>query len=159
MESWRKVWRAAAPMLTTPQLLALREGLRSDDKALIQGATTTPPPLQCVLDWPCEAGCLFAYAGWKSGLETVGEVEEFFADLCFRVDQELGEPAAVRYLLNWFDDTPRDEMRINLGLEIDRVLANRRVGELSNGAVDVDVSPIPGVDDDSDQPITHTPKE
>jgi hypothetical protein len=75
------------------------------------------------------------------------------------VDQELGEPAAVRYLLNWFDDTPRDEMRINLGLEIDRVLANRRVGELSNGAVDVDVSPIPGVDDDSDQPITHTPKE
>jgi hypothetical protein len=59
-------------------------------------------------------------------LETVAEVEEFFARSCFQADQRLGEPAGCRRFLNWYDDTPRDEMRKELLAEIDRALAARR---------------------------------
>jgi len=51
MESWRKVWReGVAPLLSTRSLETLRHGLVTDDPQLQQGATTTPPPLQCVQD-------------------------------------------------------------------------------------------------------------
>ena len=127
MESWRKVWREGlAPLLSTTGLDALRRGLQSDDARLLQGATTTPPPLQCVQDWPVEAACALGYCGWQGdGLETVAEVEEFFARMCFEIDQRLGEPAACRWFLNWFDDTPRDEMRRELLIEVQRTLAQR----------------------------------
>lgn len=127
MESWRKVWRdGLAPVLSTAGLKALRKALAKDDGRLTQGSTTTPPPLQCVLDWPCEGACVVGYAGWQGdGLETVGEVEEYFARCCFEADNRLGEPAAVRYFLNWFDDAPRDDARRLLLAEVDRSLAER----------------------------------
>ena len=126
-QSWQLVFREGfAPILPTACLEALARGLRADDPALIQGRTTEPPPLLCVQDWPCEGGCFLAFAGWKGeGLETVGEVEEFFARACFEADQRLGEPAACRWFLNWFDDTPRDEMRRELLAEVERALAER----------------------------------
>ena len=129
MESWRKVWREGlAPVLSTNGLRALRRGLVSDDPRLTQGSTTTPPPLQCVLDWPVEGACVMGYCAWQGdGLESVGEVEEYFAKVCFEADQRLGEPAAVRYFLNWFDDTPRDEVRRELLTEVNRALAERFV--------------------------------
>src|SRR6516225_2975215 len=119
MESWRRVWReGVAP---------LRQALATDDGRLLQGATTTPPPLQCVQDWPVESACALGYCGWQGdGLETVAEVEEFFARMCFEIDQRLGEPAGCRWFLNWFDDTPRDEMRRELLGEVARSLAQRR---------------------------------
>src|SRR5262245_41691430 len=128
MESWRKVWRdGVEPLLTTEGLSALAQALRSDDGRLVQGATTTPPPLMCVQDWPCEAACALGYCGWVGdGLETVGEVEEFFARMCFEIDQRLGEPAACRWFLNWYDETPRDDMRELLLAEVHRSLAQRR---------------------------------
>jgi hypothetical protein len=127
MESWRNVWRmGVATLLSTESLEALREALTSDDPRLLQGATTTPPPLQCVQDWPVEAACALGYCGWQGdGLETVAEVEEFFARMCFEIDQQMGEPAACRWFLNWFDDTPREEMRHELLLEVQRTLAER----------------------------------
>src|SRR5262245_62695694 len=127
MESWRKVWRDGfAPMLSTAGLGALRDALRADDGRLLQGSTTSPPPLMCVQDWPVEAACALGFCGWQGeGLETVGEVEEFFARACFEADQRLGEPAACRWFLNWFDDTPRDEMRRELLLEVNRTLGER----------------------------------
>jgi hypothetical protein len=129
MESWRKVWREGiAPVLSTNGLRALRRALLRDDPRLTQGSTTTPPPLQCVLDWPVEGACVMGYCAWQGdGLETVGEVEEFFAKVCFEADTRLGEPAAVRYFLNWFDDTPRDAMRRELLDEVNRTLAERFV--------------------------------
>ena len=129
MEAWRKVWRdGLAPLLSTKGLAALKRALERDDERLTQGATTTPPPMQCVLDWPVEGACVVGYSAWQGdGLETVGEVEEFFAKVCFEADQRLGEPAAVRYFLNWFDDTPRDEMRRQLLSEVERGLADRFV--------------------------------
>jgi hypothetical protein len=61
-ETWRTVWRkVVAPQFTIPQLEALARGLETDDARLIQGGTTSLPPLMCVQDWPCEAGCLIAY--------------------------------------------------------------------------------------------------
>ena len=127
MEAWRKVWREGlAPLLSTKGLQALKRALERDDERLTQGATTTPPPMQCVLDWPVEGACVVGYSAWQGdGLETVGEVEEFFAKVCFEADQRLGEPAAVRYFLNWFDDTPRPEMRRQLLTEVVRVLNDR----------------------------------
>ena len=130
MESWRKVWREGlAPQLSNPALTALRRGLLTDDARLIQGATTSPPPLQCVSDWPVEAACVLGFCGWQGdGRETVGEVEEFFALACFEADKRLGEPAACRWFLNWFDDTPRDEARGLLLAEVNRELARRAAG-------------------------------
>jgi hypothetical protein len=136
MEAWRKVWReGVAPQLTTAGLEALRLALAGDDDRLLQGATTTPPPLQCVQDWAVEAACVVGFCAWQGdGLETVAEVEEFFARVCFEADQVLGEPAACRWFLNWFDETPRDEMRRQLLPEVNRALA-QRLGK----NVDVDV--------------------
>jgi hypothetical protein len=127
MESWRKVWREGlAPQLSPAGLDALRRALVNDDPRLLQGATTSPPPLQCVQEWPVEAACGLGYCGWQGeGLETVAEVEDFFARLCFEADQRLGEPAACRWFLNWFDDTPREEMRSLLLAEVNRTLAQR----------------------------------
>lgn len=136
METWRKVWREGlAPQLSTAGLEALRDGLSNDDVRLIQGATTTPPPLPCVQDWAVEGACVLGYCGWQGdGLETVAEVEEFFARACFETDQVLGEPAACRWFLNWYDDTPRDEMRRQLLAEVSRVLAQRLCQTPADGA-------------------------
>ena len=139
MESWRKVWREGLePLLTTEALQALRAALQSDDPRLVQGATTSPPPLMCVQDWPVEAACALGYCGWVGdGLETVGEVEEFFARLCFETDSRLGEPAACRWFLNWFDETPRDVMRRELLVEVHRALANRCDDEMGTNTTTV----------------------
>ena len=127
MESWRTVWREGfAPVLTLQGLEALRDALTNDDPRLVQGSTTTPPPLMCVQDWPVEAACALGYCGWQGErLSTVGEVEEFFARCCFEADQRLGEAAACRWFLNWFDDTPRTEMRRELLAEVELALAER----------------------------------
>jgi hypothetical protein len=136
MDSWRKVWRdGLAPLISTAGLEALRAALNSDDARLLQGATTTPPPLQCVQDWPVEAACVLGYCGWQGeGLQSVAEVEDYFARLCFEVDQRLGEPAACRWFLNWFDETPRDEMRSLLLPEVTRTLAQRRAAPAAEEA-------------------------
>lgn len=132
MESWRHVFRKGiVPLVTVDQLEALRVALRDDDPRLIQGATTQPPPLVCVQDWPCEAGDAIAFMGAVSlggfhsspDAATVGEVEEFFARMCFECDQIRGEPAGCRYFLNWFDGTPRDEMRRELLREVTIAIA------------------------------------
>jgi len=132
MESWRKVWREGlVPLLSTQSLEVLRQALLTNDARLLQGATTTPPPLQCVQDWPVEGACALGYCGWQGeGLETVAEVEEFFARMCFEIDQRLGEPAGCRWFLNWFDETPRDEMRRELLTEVHLILAARRTGAI-----------------------------
>lgn len=131
LPSWKKVWREGfAPCLSTQGLEALRKGLERDDPRIIQGATTTPPPLQCVQDWPVEAACALGYCGWQGEeLETVGQVEEFFARVCFEADQRLGEPAACRWFLNWFDDSPRGDMQRGLIAEIEYVLDARQQQE------------------------------
>lgn len=127
MESWRKVWReGVAPLLSTTALQALERAVRSDDKRLIQGATTCPPPLQSVQDWPVEAACALGFCGWQGeGLESIAEVEEFFARMCFNIDQRLGEPATCRWWLNHWDETPRHELFREMLPEITLALKDR----------------------------------
>jgi hypothetical protein len=138
MENWRKVWRdGAAPLLSDAGLEALRAALLNDDPRLVQGTTTMPPPLQCVQDWGVECACLLALPGWLGdGLETVAEVEEFFARMCFEIDNLIGEPAACHWLLNWFDDTPRDEMRRELLAEVRREIDRRDHNERNPGPLE-----------------------
>jgi hypothetical protein len=127
VETWRKVWReGVSPQLSRDGLQALQKALQADDERLLQGATTSPPPLQCVRDWAVEGACVIGYCGWQGDeLGTVAEVEEFFAKVCFEVDKALGEPAACRWFLNWFDDTPRQEVRGQLLSEVNRTLSER----------------------------------
>jgi hypothetical protein len=69
------------------------------------------------------------HAGWKGdGLQTVADVEEYFARVCFEADKALGEPTACRYFLNWFDETPRGQMRAQLLSEVERALTERGIG-------------------------------
>src|SRR5262245_15372178 len=124
METWRKVWReGVAPQLSRASLLTLEKALLCDDERLLQGATTLPPPLQNFRDCAVEGACAIAYCGWQAeGRTTIGDVEEFFAQMCFEVDKALGEPSACRWFINWFDETPRDEMRALLLQEIERLV-------------------------------------
>jgi hypothetical protein len=127
MQAWQRSFREGiAPLMSTPALLALKKALAVDDSALIQGATTAPPPLPSVKDWPVEAACAVAYAGRQGeGLETVDQVEDYFAHVCFGADKALGEPAGCRWFLHWFDETPRPQMRLALLAEINLELASR----------------------------------
>ncbi len=127
IEAWRRVWRAGAPLLPTAGLEALAVALETDDCRLLQGATTTPPPLQVVQDWDVEAACLVGFCGWQDGTgkNTVHDVEEVFAKWCYAVDQEINEPAGCRWFLNWADETPRDQMRFALLPEVRRELERR----------------------------------
>jgi hypothetical protein len=128
--SWKIVWREGiVPLVGRDELVALRDALRSDDPKLVQGCTVSPPPLQSVQDWHCEAACGSGFMGWRGGeLDTVAEVEEFFARMCFNIDQRLGEPAACRWFLNWFDETPRDEMIRLLLPEVETALEGKPHG-------------------------------
>jgi hypothetical protein len=130
MESWQIAFRnGLAPLLSDAALEALAEALRTDDSKLIQGATTQPPPLSYVQDWPVEAACAVGYCAVVEcggfGEALVGQVEEYFARLCYDMDQQLGEPGGCRHLLNFIDSAPRDEMRRELLAEVGAELGRR----------------------------------
>lgn len=128
MEAWKSIWRKAIYELSDDVgLIALRTILASDSSQIIQGATTQPPPLQAVADWPVEASDALTFLFWK-GEEgvTVGQAEEAFAIACFKIDQIMGEPAACRHFLNWYDETPRQEMIEKLLTEIDLAICRKK---------------------------------
>lgn len=124
---WQKAWRHASQFISTEGLIALLKACENDDPKLRQGMTTSPPPLFCVQDWPVEGACPLAFCAWQGDeLGTVGEVEEWFARTCHETDISMGEPADVRWFLNWVDETPRAEMLRELTAEIKLALAGRR---------------------------------
>jgi len=129
MESWRTVLRQGFfPNMPTNGLIAAQKALASDDPRLIQGSTTTPPPLMCVQDWPVEAADFIGFVYWQSGTleaNTVGVVEEAFARACFDADQVLGEPAACRWFLNHWDQEPRHRLFSEMLDEVNMALASR----------------------------------
>lgn len=125
--NWINVWRnGLAPQLSTGALAALRQAMARDDSRLIQHATCSPPPSDVFAGDAVEGACALGFCGWQGeGLDTVGAIEDFYIRTCQAADEALGEPAACRYFLNWFDETPRSEMRWHLLHEIDRVLNGR----------------------------------
>jgi hypothetical protein len=151
LTTWQKVLREGVfPLISTKGLEALKKGLETDDARLVQDCTTTPPPLAATLGWPCEGACLIGYCGWFGDeLATVGEVEEFFARVCFEADQRLGEPAAVRHALNWYDDTDRTTMRRELLAEVNLGLA-RRNNEVAEYETFTDAATGPETSGDSE---------
>jgi serine/threonine-protein kinase len=66
VETWRRILREGLRSLTDAELGALRRGLVDDDPALLQGALTCPPPLECLRDWQVEGADLLAYPGWQA---------------------------------------------------------------------------------------------
>lgn len=122
LASWQTVWREGfAPIFPHGGLKALLKALQEDDPRLAQGMTTTPPPVIGTHAWDVEGADAVGFVGWQDpllDLTRIGEVEEFFARSCFEADQRLKEAAACRWFLNWYDDTPRDQMRKDLIPEV-----------------------------------------
>ncbi len=129
MESWRLVLTEGFfPQWSRQTLERALKALEEDNPKLTQGSTTTPPPLQCVQDWPCEACDLIAFCSVDDPFgSTVGEVEEGFAQSAFTADQLLGEPAACRWWLNHFDDSPRIRVFTETAAAIRKELERRGV--------------------------------
>jgi len=127
MEAWRRVWREGfAPSLPTKGLQALFRALQADDERLIQGETTLPRWQPSFPHERVQATCAVAFCAWHgNGLDRVDEVEEFVSSACFEADERLGEPTAARRFMNWFDRTPRDQMRRMLLSEVQAILAER----------------------------------
>ena len=130
--SWVKVWReGVSPQLSTAELEALQRGLADDDPSIVQHVTTDPCPIHTHQDLPIRAACAIAYAVWRGrtapiGQEAkVGEVEDRFAQLCLGCDRRLGEERSARWLLNWWDETPRQTARRALLAEVTVALAAR----------------------------------
>lgn len=128
MESWKLVLRTGfLPLWKTEVLERAVALMKADSPFLTQGSTTTPPPLMCVQDWPAEACDIVAYCSVDDAFScTVGQVEEGFAKSCFGADTALGEPAACRWFLHFWDDTPRGECFRLVIEEFERELESRR---------------------------------
>jgi hypothetical protein len=128
MRTWQQVWRIGfARQISTAGLAALERALVHDDPRLVQGVTTSPPALETLGDWEVEAACAVSYCAWQGeGLATVQQAMGFFERVCREADEAMGEPAACRLFLHWFDETPRAEMRRLLLAEVRRALAERR---------------------------------
>jgi hypothetical protein len=102
---------------------ALRLGLSRDDPRLIQGATCSPPAMQALSGHRVETACALGFCGWQGErLVTVGAVEDYVQRLCDAADEQMAERAVCRFFLNWYDDTPRDEMRRALLAEVETTL-------------------------------------
>lgn len=130
---WQSVWRKGiAPSLPTDGLLFLYRLLATDDERLIQGATCSPPPLQAVQDWPIEAGDAIIACFWKGEPITVQKAEEAFAKTAYECDMRMGETAVFRHYLNWYDDTPRPNMRRELLREVTTLLCQRHKAPFSD---------------------------
>lgn len=126
-ETWQLVWRTGiAPQLDLAALAALRDGLARDDATLVQGRSVVPPGMECVADWPIEAGDCITYALWQSHrVATVGDATDQWAAIMARCDAIIEEKAGCRWLLNWYDDTPREVMRRELLAEVVRAVQER----------------------------------
>ena len=129
MEPWRRCFRDGfAPHLPTAGLEALRAALETDDPRLIQGCTAHtehcyhgPRFMQ-----PVTGACAVGYCWWQGDdVRTVEDLESQFSISCWEADRLLGEHAANRFFPNWFDETPRDEMRRLLLPEVVLALEER----------------------------------
>jgi hypothetical protein len=128
MEKWRSIWRRAfVPQLSRQQLEALQWALIHDDQRLLQGTTCFPPShIEEMRADAVEGACALSFCGWQgSNIKTVGELDQFFQTLCDNADVILKEAGACRYWINWADDTPRDQFRREMILEVASALKSK----------------------------------
>lgn len=128
MKAWQRVWREGiAPELSVEGLRALEAALLRDDPRLAQGYTTSPPAFEIMADSPVEAACAVAFAGWQGdGISQVGDVGEFYSSVLVNADYRLKEHGACHHFLNWFDETPRAEVRKALLPEVRLAIESRK---------------------------------
>lgn len=122
----RKVTFATHALAYRRALQTLQYALLDGDERICRGGTVEPSPSVRNTDALICKACLVAFAGWQAGLlkdDTVGAAEEFFAAMCYEMDQALSEPAGCRHLLNWFDENPAEVTTPELLGEIDRALS------------------------------------
>src|SRR5262245_31348065 len=131
MERWRFVWRGALVYLfSTPGLEALRDALREDDPALLQGSTSVPPPSMGSINADVCAACAIGLAAWRGdGLHTVGQIHDEYVRVCHRIDQLLHDPDASGLFIGWYDNQPREVMRRELLREVEQELLVHRAGQ------------------------------
>jgi len=136
LEAWRRAFRVGiAPQLTRKGLQGLAKALAQNDARLLQGATTSPPPLQGLAAEPVQKCCPLCFAlldGKAPDAVSVGEMEFLFAAACWETDKLLGEPGAFRYFLNAVDEWTREQLIANLLPEVRRELVLRHSLELEN---------------------------
>jgi hypothetical protein len=95
----------------------------------MQGVISSPPAFDAQDDCGIESCCAIGYSGWLGdGLNTVGQIDEFFTRICEGADALIRQPAACRHFLNWFDNTPRSQMRRELLTEVELALQQRERG-------------------------------
>jgi len=130
-ELWRSVLQdGLLPVMTSDQIRCVLACLLHNDGRLIQGATTSPPPLKAVASDPVERACLVGMAVWQlqDGF-TVGETDKGYVRLLGQTDRlyekHHSNHQASRWFLSWFDDTSRDEMRAELIPELKAELERR----------------------------------
>lgn len=129
MEHWQRIWRQGlAPQLSSRGLEALSQALIRDDPRLMQRFTTNLPAARALRNEKIEAACALGYCAWQGdGLKRLGQVLTYFDRICTSADEAVGELAACNHFLNWFDRTPRSDMRRQLLTEVQRAL-NQRCG-------------------------------
>jgi hypothetical protein len=135
MEPWLKVWRQGfAPQASGAGLLLLRLRLRKQEidplhsavqPELLRGSTTIPEAVDGVLDWPCEAACPVGTLVIGAGAVTVEDVQNGFGRMCLEADRRVGEEAACRWFLNYYDEAPWALVREGLLAELDREIDRR----------------------------------
>jgi len=146
LSNWLLAWRLGfARVLSDEALRAIEDALYRDSAALIQRRTTSPDPVISNADEPCTGACLVSYGGLAGHkLLTVGQVERYFAACCqaasVLLDEHFHDTLCFQYFLNWFDDTPRDEVRAAMLAEVRLELFRRKKCE--GLGVDLGISPV-----------------
>lgn len=135
IEVWIEVWkRGFGPFLPIAGMRSLLDALVDDDQRLIQGATTSPPPLLSVQNWPCEAADIIGWCFFGPDA-TVGEVEEGFARACFDADIAIKESAACRWVIDFWDHSPREWARAQMIYLVADSLVERRAISIDEAAL------------------------
>lgn len=131
--SWQWAWQALAAQQTDAELTSLAEALERNDSRLLQGATCEPAPMEWYFGDEVERACGVCWGLWQvRKCYRVGELDNAFRATLFAADQLLAEPAATRFFVNWFDETPRSIVFPALALEVRAELARRAEGVTAN---------------------------
>lgn len=112
-----------APLMSWEHLMSLHDALADGCDWLLQNATTQPPCTQETMDALCRSACAIAFGGLGS---SVGYAESEYSRLCYECDCRLGEPAACRYFLDWYDGASREVMRGELLTLVNKELRHRQ---------------------------------
>lgn len=133
--AWQRAFRdGIAPNLSDNELACLAEGIRNKDERIVNGCGIVPEPSPMnSAKTPTHADPV-NYAIWvgNKDVQTVGDLEERSARVMFEADQILGQPAAVRYLLNWIDDNPLETTMPQLLALVEEII-RARAGALTEG--------------------------